>query len=167
MQPSQKYVTVLTDFGMNFCHLYTIMQHQCVHRYSRCVCYPLSKDSWIICVCRTFKQGPLPVFGSNVWKVSIAAFGAAIGRVALVFTEAACPPIAGISANHWPSGSHFQLMLFTPTVKSKTNVPPLVLCGYFGSLSKIKEEAEWCYPYKSPCKMTKKKNSLWRQDVGR
>lgn len=93
-----------------------------------------------------FKQGHLPVFWSNIGEVSIAAFGAAIGRVALVFTEAACPPIAGISANHGPSGSHFPLTLFTPTVKSKANVLFTVLCGWFDSISKIKAETERFYP---------------------
>lgn len=95
-----------------------------------------------------FKQGHLPVFWSNIGEVSVAAFGAAVGRVALVFTEAACPPIAGISANHRPSGSHFPLTLLTPTVKSKANVPPVctVLCGWFDSLTKIKAETERCYP---------------------
>lgn len=138
------------DFGIYFCPLYTIMQH----KYSIHVCYPRSKDSWVICI--TFKQGPLPVFGSNIWKVGIAAFGASIGRAALFFTEAACPPIAGISANHWPPGSHFRLTLSPPTVKSKRNVPPVVLCGCFVSLAKIKARTEWCYPYKSSCKMTQK-----------
>lgn len=48
----------------------------------------------------------LPVFRPNVGEISITAFWAAIGRAALLFTEAACPPIAGISPNHWPSWSH-------------------------------------------------------------
>lgn len=57
-------------------------------------------------ICAEYGWACLPVFRPNVGEISITAFRAAIGRAALLFTEAACPPIAGISANHWPSWSH-------------------------------------------------------------
>lgn len=54
--------------------------------------------------CMTFEG--VPVFGPNIWEVRIAAFWAAIGRAALLFTEAACPPVARKRSRHWPSRSH-------------------------------------------------------------
>lgn len=61
-------------------------------------------------ICSKYRWVCLPVFRPNIGKISVAAFWAAIGRAALLLAEAACPPVPGISTNHWPSWSHSWLI---------------------------------------------------------
>lgn len=89
-----------------------------INQFHQCTSMSLEKEISVFRVCCMKRGwGGLPVFRPNIWKVSSSALWAAIGRAALLFAEAACPPVAGVAASHWPSGSHCLLKWFTMKIK--------------------------------------------------
>lgn len=113
-------ISVMFFCCFNFCLFSGVfLDHHAIYMFLNIYITSRGTKIHMFWIYMNYRWSCLPVFGPNIREVSITTFWAAIGRAAVLFIEAACPAIAGISASHSPSGSHCPLKQFTKNLKSK------------------------------------------------